>query len=262
MQPKRRPEAKEVTAKAVPSVLAELIRVNEKVTAVTGTQVTEPVLNKLAKSLDNMQQLSACIDSSDVLCLFGYFIFTLLVPGGKASTTFEAVKRLIALDVIPEKPEELVVHLRGVRFANTKAHRLTKAIKQWPEVVALLREHLPLRETHTRLIELVDGVGPKVAAHFLRNIGVQSATSAFIPIVDTHIRKFTMCLNPTLSTNSPELVVANCFVNWCETEKVSGLLADAVIWAGYSGLTENTETDFDGFGYPAAGFEPDPTRVS
>jgi N-glycosylase/DNA lyase len=90
--------------------------------------------------------------------------------------------------------------LNGYRFYNTKAKTLINAasyfenlIKQYPDF-----KKMDWYTTRIRLIKNVNGIGNKIASHWLRNIGFS------IPIIDIHVRRVLCCaklLNEKYSKN-------------------------------------------------------------
>ena len=103
----------------------------------------------------------------------------------------------------PEKTEGEIMKIlksNGYRFYNTKAKTLINAalyfenlIKQYPDF-----KKMDWYTTRIRLIKNVNGIGNKIASHWLRNIGFS------IPIIDIHVRRVLCCaklLNEKYSKN-------------------------------------------------------------
>jgi len=73
--------------------------------------------------------------------------------------------------------------MEGVRFSEKKSEYLHKAREQIP----LIKQQLGLPKEQLRewLIENVKGMGPKLASHFMRNIGIFG-----LAILDIHVQNF------------------------------------------------------------------------
>ena len=250
------------------TLLSVAVSATESIQAITLLpKPSDLAIDKLCTALlemrDNgirMQDPAAQFDKR----LVWHYIFTLLVPGGRADKTSEAVKELLntadvfslcridptAINIL-NKHALYAMFKSRVRFPERKADRLLLAMRRWPEVVKLLQQGgrglLP-EAMHMRLQSMVPGFGPKAAAHFMRNVGVHSVDTECIPIVDTHIRKFMELIGetPFRSKYGGPASVADGFTSWCRNQGFPLLLADAVIWMMYSGTNETDMVDFEG----------------
>ena len=108
-------------------------------------------------------------------------IFCLLTPQTSGRRSWQAVLALqnagfLHADIDP-KP-----FLQGIRFHHTKAARLKEFKQIFPCVYAELVSQKSAAQKATFLEENVNGMGPKEANHFLRNIGYRNRA-----ILDRHI---------------------------------------------------------------------------
>lgn len=71
-----------------------------------------------------------------------------------------------------------------IRFHNTKARRLLAVREQFAEIESMLLSNQTPEQKRWWLVENVNGIGMKEAAHFLRNIGHRE-----LGILDRHILK-------------------------------------------------------------------------
>lgn len=128
--------------------------------------------------------------------IFYMLMFCLCVPQSKA------IKAEAAIDIFREKdfyrnelsPEEVTQILTGrVRFQTTKAKRLIEARTLFTEFWEVLdarytslqtsnEKEINLQQTRRTLIKHVNGMGMKLASHFMRNIGMSG-----LAILDVHI---------------------------------------------------------------------------
>lgn len=118
--------------------------------------------------------------------LFAELVFCLLTPQSKARVCWDAVVSMREAGVLTSGGyEDVLPHLRGVRFKYTKARRVVRArrILEHPGGVrGFLGEENPMNQRE-RLIRSVEGYGLKEASHFLRNIGLGED----LAILDRHI---------------------------------------------------------------------------
>lgn len=80
-------------------------------------------------------------------------------------------------------PHQIHKCMEGVRFSEKKADYLHKAREKLPIIKQQLG--LPKEELREWLVENIDGMGPKLASHFLRNIGIFG-----LAILDVHVQNF------------------------------------------------------------------------
>lgn len=211
--------------------------------------------------------------------------FTLIVPGGKASKAAEAVKILESdtdwfsgirylqsnvfgtQTVLPQTVVDKLVPL--MRFPKQKTLRLERAFRRYHNLVLQL-SNTDLSDTiavHKLLMKTVKGFGPKAAAHFMRNTGLQTLDSTFIPIVDTHVMKFVRAAFPNAlitikrtPMNMPRVpttqaeqwlkatpkIYGEMYAEYCENNNANPLLLDAYLWCAYSNTTVPESIDFGG----------------
>ena len=113
--------------------------------------------------------------------------FCLCTPQSKAKSAHEVVLRLQEYG-FRETPFDPVDILRSpehyIRFHNTKARRLLAVREQFAEIEAVLFSERTPEQKRRWLVQNVNGIGMKEAAHFLRNIGYRE-----LGILDRHILK-------------------------------------------------------------------------
>ena len=78
---------------------------------------------------------------------------------------------------------EILELMEGVRFADKKAGYLYRARAKMPEIKSQLGSDP--KELRAWLIDNIDGMGPKLASHFLRNVGIFG-----LAILDVHVQNF------------------------------------------------------------------------
>jgi thermostable 8-oxoguanine DNA glycosylase len=130
--------------------------------------------------------------------IFYMLMFCLCVPQSKAIKAEEAIERLRKLNFYQD-PLSLHVVVgclqRLVRFQETKGQRLIDAKKMFLETdfwsnlerrylhyISASDQQVCLFESRKYLIKTINGFGPKLASHFLRNVGM-----AGLAILDVHI---------------------------------------------------------------------------
>lgn len=182
--------------------------------------------------------------------------FAIMVPGGRADRAAAAVKLMRDNKILPVRrnqiflpgaAELLLVIEKLVRFPQQKAERLAKALANWKTLVQLGQAPLLLTTLKHKLwMQNVDGFGPKAAAHFMRNTGLQSMSTDPIPIIDTHIRKLLLALG-VVAAGAKQSVCAEAFNNVCMQNRAPMLLVDALAWCAYSGTTDPSSIDFGNF---------------
>jgi len=238
------------------------------VKAVTALSAPSPMaLTKLCEGLIQMRDNKTRImDKCAVLdkTLVSHYVFTLLVPGGRADKAAEVVQKLMTeYDVFAlcsvESSAEALLNLQTVealftgkiRFPHQKAQNFVLAMRRWPEVVKLCQTPLDADVAHKRLIALVPGFGEKAAAHFMRNVGLHNVDGDAVAIVDTHIEKFVNLLQ----ADAPKRrygkdSISTSFKAWCKNQGYPLLLADAVVWMMYSRTSADNMVDFGEFNAP------------
>lgn len=185
--------------------------------------------------------------------LWKHSLFTLWVPGGKASKVRTAIDALDGDGWFDELSDnwdyELLVERISpyVRFPRQKAKRTRDAM-------ACLRimfenntvPHSVLKK-HTNTVKCVPGMGNKAAAHFMRNTGLSHGWEA-IPIIDTHILKFLHNAKGA-QTIQPGQYRSACTLFTAAARKynIPPLLLDAALWCAYANNWDITHSDFDNF---------------
>ncbi len=120
--------------------------------------------------------------------LFAELVFCLLTPQSKARVCWDAVVSMREAGVLTEGAyEDVLPHLKGVRFKYTKARRVVKArwILHYPGGIRGFLGVEDVKKQRERLLKSVEGYGLKESSHFLRNIGLGEK----LAILDRHILK-------------------------------------------------------------------------
>ena len=196
--------------------------------------------------------------------LQSHLVFTLLVPGGKASKARVAVE-LLQQNLLPwspwrdaagnsyglttEETDVIGLALAGnARFPNQKADRVIRALDRWDQLVSAVTTPDFNAATATQRREIVmnnvKGYGEKAAAHFMRNTGLMSGWSA-LPIIDTHIHK---ALESLGFRHNGYAEAEPGFASLAHLTGVPPLLLDAVLWSAYAQNWNASTADFDNFG--------------
>lgn len=107
--------------------------------------------------------------------------FCLLTPQSRAEKCWQAVKEMENC----ENEESIKNCLKTkTRFHNNKAGYILNARNNWKKIENIINSNKNPRETRTKLVEEVKGLGMKEASHFLRNIG---KSDNHLAILDRHI---------------------------------------------------------------------------
>lgn len=132
--------------------------------------------------------------------IFYMLMFCLCVPQSKAIKAEEAIEVLRKQDFYSQDLSlaQVVKILTGlVRFHPTKAKRLIEAKKTWFNTSFWLglesryhyfksandeKKEIALQATRRSLIKTINGMGMKLASHFMRNIGMPG-----LAILDVHV---------------------------------------------------------------------------
>ena len=196
--------------------------------------------------------------------LWKHCLFTLWVPGGKASKVRTAIDLLDQdgwfdrpsdswdTDILAEKISPYV------RFPKQKARRTKTALAN---IRSMFRTTVPVplaapagatgavtidlsaAVTHATVVQTVSGMGNKAAAHFMRNTGLSTGWDA-IPIIDVHILKF---LGDGYSASRYGQASWE-FRARAHAYDVPPLLLDAALWCAYANNWNISKSDFDNFG--------------
>jgi len=111
-------------------------------------------------------------------------MFCLQTAQSSAKTARATMNRLKECGMLfTANPHQIHQCMEGVRFSKKKSEYLHKARKQIPMIKQQLG--LPKEELREWLVENVKGMGPKLASHFMRNIGIFG-----LAILDVHVQNF------------------------------------------------------------------------
>jgi N-glycosylase/DNA lyase len=120
-------------------------------------------------------------DDKHVLAELMFCLQTAQSSAKNARNTINKLKEKGVLFTASES--EILELMEGVRFADKKAGYLYRARAKLPEIK--LRLNSDPKELRAWLIDNIDGMGPKLASHFLRNIGIFG-----LAILDVHVQNF------------------------------------------------------------------------
>ena len=169
--------------------------------------------------------------------LFSEMAFCLLTPQSKAKVCWAAISRLRENGLLfSGTPEQIVEHLRGVRFKIRKSEYIALAREQFSENgrlavrerIASLGEPYDAREW---LVKNVKGYGYREASHFLRNIGLGRG----LTILDRHILKNLKFLGviqevPSSLTRRKYLEIEDRMKTFAESVGIPVEQLDLVLW--------------------------------
>lgn len=111
-------------------------------------------------------------------------MFCLQTAQSSAKSARNTINKLKEKNVLFTASEsEILEMMEGVRFADKKAGYLYRARAKLPEIKSRLGSDP--KELRAWLVDNIDGMGPKLASHFLRNIGVFG-----LAILDVHVQNF------------------------------------------------------------------------
>lgn len=165
--------------------------------------------------------------------VFYEFCFGLCSPQTTFRNNSQVHLRLVEMDFFHKDCADNVLHgvLRPVRFYRNKTRYLQEVKANWKRLYALVRHKvLPGNAKRWLLVRDVNGMGMKVASHFLRNLGEQD-----LAIIDTHVLKFLKCLPPR---NPKEYVaIENRFRRLADKNGLSIAGLDTLVWHRYSGTS-------------------------
>jgi len=102
-------------------------------------------------------------------------------PAKYARNTVNKLKALGTLMTANE--DEIFAAMEGVRFSDKKSKYLFEARDKLPEIKSKL--NLPKEELREWLFENINGMGMKLASHYMRNIGIFG-----LAILDIHVQNF------------------------------------------------------------------------
>ena len=256
------------------SPLAVVDTVKEQAEKLTGQIIPRDNVKLLYGALTDFEQNIGrwyTRGPQDRICLQAHAVFTLCVPGGKASRARTAVERLFDARIIPANwkradrdcaawralfpagPEKRIADLirSHVRFHNAKAKNIVFMLQDWErfQVNTGLLQFQGIATVREYLVENISGFGYKAAAHFIRNAGLGMGLEA-LPIIDTHIYKaLAQVFNyrPAKFTHKTYIKAEELFLGWARELKVPILLLDAALWCAYANNWDLSQSDFDNF---------------
>lgn len=192
-----------------------------------------------------------------------HMAFTLFVAGGVAARAAVAVRKLedFITGAKAMTVDEIMQVIRPlVRFPAQKAARLVPAFASLPEFVLQVPVESGQPEFEKLLPRLrrwltdnINGMGPKVAAHFMRNTGLFTANVAY-PIIDTHIVKVLNAFGHSISLDRLDYTYAeNAFCKLAFALDIPVLHLDAALWCALSGNWNPDAVDFGNWEMKKAG---------
>src|SRR5208283_1568807 len=127
-----------------------------------------------------------------------------VLAGTQVSTNIVKKSYLNLIDSIPEiidynhiaefsdKYEREIAHIlrkNGYRFYSTKSSTILNSAKFFQEFIDCYEkiEEIDPIDARKSLIQNINGIGNKIASHWIRNIGHQ------LPIIDVHVRRVLSC---------------------------------------------------------------------
>lgn len=111
-------------------------------------------------------------------------MFCLQTAQSSAKAARVTVKKLQECGILQTANAQQIHNcMEGVRFSEKKSEYMHKAREQVPMIKERLG--LPKEELRDWLVDNIKGMGPKLASHFLRNIGIFG-----LAILDVHVQKF------------------------------------------------------------------------
>ncbi len=169
--------------------------------------------------------------------IFAELSFCILTPQSKAKVCWKAIESLMKSGKLYEgTAEEIMIHLKGVRFYRTKAERIVKARETFrPDGTWKLKSALESFKNDFELrdwfVKNVKGFGYKEASHFLRNIG----RGEEFAILDRHILKNLLWLGviekiPNSLTKKRYLEIEGRMKKFCEEIEIPMSHLDLLLW--------------------------------
>ena len=147
-------------------------------------QEKEKLLAVHARNSRIIKEFLSKTSNSDDKHILGELMFCLQTAQSSAKSARNTINKLKEKGVLFTATESDILELmEGVRFADKKAGYLYRARSKLPEIKSRLGSDP--KELRAWLIDNIDGMGPKLASHFLRNIGVFG-----LAILDVHVQNF------------------------------------------------------------------------
>jgi len=166
--------------------------------------------------------------------IFYNLCFAIMAPQTTFINNRKATAKLIEHDFYNKNIDDSLLYdlIRETRFYRQKTDRLSRAKKQFRDILECLRADASSFEKREYLVKNVKGLGMKAASHLLRNMGCTN-----LAIIDTHVLKF---LHKETPKNKREYIEMEEAFN--SKAKKRGLLPaelDAIIWKQYSNTNWN-----------------------
>lgn len=232
----------------------------------TDISMVVPTTEQKNAILDGVNTLSGNLQLykvRDIAMLRRHMAFTLFVAGGVAARAAVAVRKLedFIIGTKAMTVDEITQVIRPlVRFPAQKAARLVPAFASLPEFVLQVPVEGEQHEFEQLLPRLrrwltdnINGMGPKVAAHFMRNTGLFTANVAY-PIIDTHIVKVLNAFGHEISLDRLNYTYAeNAFCKLAFAVDIPVLHLDAALWCALSGNWNPDAVDFGNWEMKKAG---------
>ena len=147
---------------------------------------------KIKKEIENrLKEFKELWQNATEHELFGELVFCILTPQSKATTCWEAVKRLKEKELLfSNNNKQISETIHPVRFKNNKAKYIIEAKTKFSSnngfsLRSVLNNFSTNIDKRSWLFENIKGIGLKEASHFLRNIGFGDN----LAILDRHILK-------------------------------------------------------------------------
>lgn len=159
--------------------------------------------------------------------IFYYLCCCLSVPNAPYKRVFPIILKLRELDFFRKDVKNLRDLMKPARFYNVKSKNLREAKSKFQDILHVAKSNLSASFKREWLVKNVNGMGMKVASHFLRDLGHDD-----LAIIDTHIVKFMQCLPP--SSNQHYLEIEQEFKKVAKSFEIPPAILDAIIWKEYS----------------------------
>lgn len=183
--------------------------------------------------------------------VFYLFCFCVLVPGGRATRTKQAVDILRGMDFLNKTNYggdfSMNIYLKGqighlIRFPQQKIDRLLYLKAMWPTFSQWLFQAIEYKisavKVRENIVANLEGFGYKAASHALRNLGYTN-----LAVIDVHILKYAKYWLPFAGettkypgTKKRYIYMEECFRRWSQTHfKLDPCILDWFIWSKESG---------------------------
>lgn len=170
--------------------------------------------------------------------IFYNLCFAIMAPQTTFINNRKATAKLIEHDFYSKNIDDYLLYdlIRKTRFYRQKTDRLSRAKKQFQDILECLRTDASSFDKREYLVKNVKGLGMKAASHLLRNMGCTD-----LAIIDTHVLKF---LREETPKNKKEYIeMEKTFNSKARDRDLSPAELDAIIWKQYS------NTDWNNFIY-------------